>query len=600
MNESVYSLTRIEGEVDMKFSLRSAWLALLVTGTLVMLFGANGGNTVAAPLPGFLAGSGQAESDIQAIHLTNLATRFRDPQIGPGTKEAIAIIVAICDGGVLNKTTASVISPLPGQPAPIAGGLATFGCTPKPAATGGADGLATGIKGGVITFSGPGAKGIGTVRVYADAFTLPPFTGGGQGLLFRPGSLTDTVPVQFVGKSGQAMAQFGHQQDWIMTTQDLRPVYAAGLNGETTPLLFYITADIASDAPAGEVDVSLRLAVADDRQLGESGPCRRDIPVNCGSNLLTDNPVTSSFTIVGEAGTPAPAPPPPPIPISGLILRLDPGWNMISTPVGSVSPADLKGTCTFTSGPWWWNGSSYDQATTLEPSKGYWVKVDSGCTLQATGTKVHTSLELHQGWNMISSDRSWHNIGGFRCDLQSGPWWFDGTEYVPVGINQPLENFKGYWIKVGRDCSLISAGLESSPWADSPLPPGPPNLSGRNDFFSNLLKLLGFAQTVQAMGQPPQPVAAFNLQAIRLNSLHAGVAELQVQGQGITSTELQLFSLDGQLIIDARGTGNTLRFSSLDRSGRPLANGVYLYRVTIQGTNGQTLTSEIRKLVVLR
>jgi hypothetical protein len=582
----------------MKFNVRTALLALLSAIALTMVLGASGGNTLAAPLPGFTAASGQAESDIQAIHVTNLLTRFRDAQIGPGTKEAIAIIVAICDGGVLNNTTASVISPLPGDPAPIAGGLQTFGCTPKPAATGGADGLATGIKGGVITFSGPGAKGIGTVRVYADAFTLPPFTGGGQGVLFRPGSLADTEPIQFDSKSGQAVAKFGRPQDWIMTTQDLRPVYAAGLGGETTPLLFYITADIAPDAPAGEVDVSLRLAAADDTQLGESGPCRRDLPVNCGSNFLTDNPVTNSFTIVGEAGTPSATPPPPPIPISGMVERLDPGWNLISSPVNNVSPDAIKGTCDFTSGPWDWTGSSYVQAATLSSAKGYWVKVDSPCTLQATGSPVRQELDLHLGWNLISSSRSWHEIGG-RCDLQSGPWWYDGRQYVPVDTNEPLDNFKGYWIKVSDSCTLFAAALSNSPWADSLVPPGPPSLAD-NNLFTYLLNFLGFAPTIGATGQPERAATAFSVQAIRLSSLHSGLAELRVQGQGIAGTELQLFGLDGQLIIDERSAGKTLRFSPLDRSGQPLANGVYLYLVKIQGTNGQTLTSEIRKLVVLR
>jgi hypothetical protein len=579
----------------MKSSLRVALLGFLVATLLIAAFGASGWSAaVSWPMPGFPPGSGKAESDVQTIHLTNLFSRYQVPQIVPGTQEAIAIVVGICDGGVLNYTTGRIMPSLPGSPIRIAGGLETFGCTPKPAATGGADGLATGIKGGLITFSGPGAKGLTTLRVYADAFPLPPFTGGGNGVLFEQNALLTTVPIQFNGGSGQASVQFGRQQDWIMTTQDLRPVYAGGLGGETTPLLLYFTVDLAPDAPPGEVDVSLHLAPADDTPLGDSGACRRDIPVNCGSNFLTDNPVTDSFTIVGPAGPPSSSPPAPPIPISGLVLHLDPGWSMISTPVGSVSVDDLKGTCTFSSGPWWWNGSSYDKPATLDPGKGYWVKVDSACTLQATGTKIHTDLDLHQGWNMISSDRSWHDIGAFRCDLQSGPWWYDGTQYVPIDPNQPFENFKGYWIKVGSDCTLFSASLQRlrpSSWADSLLPPGPPNLAS-DDLFSGLLKLLGIAQSnVAASGQPVALPAPLAVQTIRLQSQHSGMAELSVQGRGIAGTELQLFSLDGQLLADVRGTGNTLRFGLLDRSGQPLANGVYLYVVIVQGHDGRSLSS---------
>jgi len=203
---------------------------------------------------------------------------------------------------------------------------------------------------------------------------------------------------------------------------------------------------------------------------------------------------------------------------------------------------------------------------------------------------------------MISSNRSWRNIGGFRCDLQSGPWWYDGKEYLPIDPNQPFENFKGYWVKVGSDCTMFSAslkGLRPSSWADSLLPPGPP--AEAQGLFASLLKLLGIAPSgVAASGQPLSLPAPLAVQAIRLQSRPSGMAELTVQGHGIAGTELQLFGLNGQLLADVRGTGSTLNFSLLDRSGQPLANGVYLYVVIVQGSDGRTLTSEVRKFAVLR
>ncbi|HED03206.1 MAG TPA: hypothetical protein ENI60_00310 [Candidatus Fraserbacteria bacterium] len=584
----------------MKYSMRTVLVALLSSVLLLVGFGTGGGRASAAPLPGYLAGSGLAESDIQVIHLTNLLTRDQARQINPGTDEALAIVVGICDGGVLNNTTAKIVPSLPGTPMAISGGLAILGCTPKPAKTGGADGLATGIKGGVITFSGPGAKALKTLRVYTDGFPLPPFSGGGDGILFQANELIARVPVQFTNSNGQAVARFGRQQDWIMTSQNLQPVYAAGLGGETTPLLLYFTVDIGSNAPAGRINVSLRLAVADDTPLKENGPCQRDIPINCGSNFLSDRPLTDSFSIISESGPPTSgAPPPPPVPISGLILRLDAGWNMISSPVGTIAPADLKGTCQFASGPWEWTGSRYIQANKLEPAKGYWLKVDNACTLQATGTNVRQDLELHQGWNLISSSKSWNRIGSiFRgCQLQSGPWWYDGSKYAPIDPSEPLNDFKGYWVKVAGSCKLFSAGLDRNRWDNSLLPPGPPSLAA-GGLWGDLLRFLGVSQSM--MREPTAAAAPLAISSIGLRSLSGGRAELQVRGAGIADVRLQLFSLNGRPLADLQGSGNRLRFRPLDRSGRPLANGVYLYIVTVRGADGQSFSSRVKKLVVLR
>ena len=36
------------------------------------------------------------------------------------------------------------------------------------------------------------------------------------------------------------------------------------------------------------------------------------------------------------------------------------------------------------------------------------------------------------------------------------------------------------------------------------------------------------------------------------------------------------------------------------RNGAPVANGVYLYRVTVEGADGSTVTSRVQKFVVVR
>lgn len=66
---------------------------------------------------------------------------------------------------------------------------------------------------------------------------------------------------------------------------------------------------------------------------------------------------------------------------------LSSGWNLIGAPSEyGVAFLPLKGTCTVKSGPWYYDPAlkDYRRVTKLEPGKGYWLKVDSACSL---GTK---------------------------------------------------------------------------------------------------------------------------------------------------------------------------------------------------------------------
>ncbi|MFA5929713.1 MAG: PKD domain-containing protein [Candidatus Micrarchaeia archaeon] len=61
------------------------------------------------------------------------------------------------------------------------------------------------------------------------------------------------------------------------------------------------------------------------------------------------------------------------------------GWNMIGSPLISTAISSFAGDCRITSGPWNYSPSAeqYAYSSTLEPAKGYWVKVASDCTLKS-------------------------------------------------------------------------------------------------------------------------------------------------------------------------------------------------------------------------
>ncbi len=259
--------------------------------------------------------------------------------------------------------------------------------------------------------------------------------------------------------------------------------------------------------------------------------------------------------------------PPQPPGALGPTLKLHAGWDMISTPVNSSSITSLHGDCSVSSGPWWWTGSHYELATVVEPAKGYWIKVGDDCTMEALtlGRDITQPLYLAPGWNLISSSTSWNDTNTGGCKLLSGPWWWDGQKYQQIAADKALDGFKGYWIMVADNCLITSV---KSP------------LVSATGLHNNLDRT---------------PLA---LQAIRL-VIQGAAAELSVHGLGISSSEVRLFSLAGALVVDARGSGDTLRFLLRTAEG-PLANGVYLYQVTVRGPDGQTTSSEVRKVLILR
>jgi parallel beta-helix repeat protein len=100
--------------------------------------------------------------------------------------------------------------------------------------------------------------------------------------------------------------------------------------------------------------------------------------------------------------------------------------------------------------------------------------------------------------------------------------------------------------------------------------------------------------TVEVLGAP----VALAVKAITLSQqpVRTGGAYFIVEGVGIAQTTVRVFSMTGKLVFSQTAQGNVVPFSA----AAELANGVYLYVVTVQGADGQTVTSKIAKLVVLR
>jgi hypothetical protein len=81
----------------------------------------------------------------------------------------------------------------------------------------------------------------------------------------------------------------------------------------------------------------------------------------------------------------------------------------------------------------------------------------------------------------------------------------------------------------------------------------------------------------------------------------SGRIRFEVQGTGISGMRLQVFNLAGARVFDSGPlAGSTLEWNLLDSRGRVLANGIYLYVVTVTDLEGRSTTSGAKKLLVLK
>jgi hypothetical protein len=83
---------------------------------------------------------------------------------------------------------------------------------------------------------------------------------------------------------------------------------------------------------------------------------------------------------------------------------------------------------------------------------------------------------------------------------------------------------------------------------------------------------------------------------------HQNAIQFIAAGLGtFPSTQIQIFNLSGSTIFESgKVPAQALRWNLRDQTGRPVANGVYLYLVTAYGLDGEPVRSDVKKLVLMR
>ena len=110
----------------------------------------------------------------------------------------------------------------------------------------------------------------------------------------------------------------------------------------------------------------------------------------------------------------------------------------------------------------------------------------------------------------------------------------------------------------------------------------------------------GAGATGKAIGARAGEPSGLEVRSVALTSRSGGLA-FTVEGQGIVGAKVEVYSLGGKRLFDSGfAAGNALEWNMRSGQGSLLANGVYLYVVTVKGYNGELARSEVRKLIILR
>jgi len=80
----------------------------------------------------------------------------------------------------------------------------------------------------------------------------------------------------------------------------------------------------------------------------------------------------------------------------------------------------------------------------------------------------------------------------------------------------------------------------------------------------------------------------------------ASGVQFVAQGAQVQSIDVEVFGLNGRTMVERRADRAWLAWNLATDDGARIANGVYLYRVTVHGPNGNVERTDVRKLTVLR
>ncbi len=145
--------------------------------------------------------------------------------------------------------------------------------------------------------------------------------------------------------------------------------------------------------------------------------------------------------------------------LPGVSLIINKGWNIISLPINVSSGAVQDIFPTAISQAFEYTFSGYEQADTLIPMTGYWIKFGSLQAININGSAFYQdTITVHAGWNLIGTISDSIDISQIIQSPESiiaSQFFMYNNSYSPVTFLLPG---RGYWVKVNQDGELIFNG----------------------------------------------------------------------------------------------------------------------------------------------
>lgn len=147
----------------------------------------------------------------------------------------------------------------------------------------------------------------------------------------------------------------------------------------------------------------------------------------------------------------------------------------------------------------------------------------------------------------------------------------------------------------GIDAAVLPPGQELDAtrnfWGHVRGPRHPSNPRGRGDRVTDRVRFIPFLRDGEGLPAlevklVPNPIAER--------------AEFIVRGPNIASFRVEIFNLAGRKVFEAEEKGTRLRFLAVDQRSKKLANGLYLYVVTLKKADNTLARLAARKLLILR
>ena len=324
-----------------------------------------------------------------------------------------------------------------------------------------------------------------------------------------------------------------------------------------------------------------------------------------GNYWATTPGPTNVFGPVDTSGALASCPGEP-TPPGSFCCTYPQGWNLISMPAVPTNP---NAASIFDALPLYEYDActgTYSTPTDVSSTEGYWLYLTFEQEFCIDGTVPLTDQTIVlpcAGWHLIGTCFDAHKLNTLVThDAQTHSLADAGNWILPVVFSYDpvthsysavswLVPCLGYWVYTLVDNVTLTIPFAQPPMPTSvPLstmelpqgltPPPPPSLDG---FFDQVEDGLVFTNV-------PNPVTDVHTTTFMVKGALSGLVE---------QIKVQVFDLTGRLIYEDQRTGTELTWHTDSSWGEYLANGIYLYRLSVL-IDGQWIVSEVKKLAVMR